>query len=64
MTEVTDLSQPKRWKEIAEELSQENNPSKIRQLAQALQNAMLEEEREKVRQRMDKYGYSELRLHR
>src|SRR6266568_8501495 len=40
------------WEEIAKQLNQEQDRSRVAELAQKLNQAMLAEEREKVRQRL------------
>ncbi len=40
------------WEEIAKQLNQEQDRSRVAELAQKLSEAMLAEEREKVRQRL------------
>jgi hypothetical protein len=42
------------WEEIAEQLSQEHDRSRVAELVKKLNEAMLAEEREKVRQRLGK----------
>jgi len=45
--------QPKRrWQEIAQQVTQENNPTKMIKLIKELNEAMLAEEREKVQPRL------------
>lgn len=41
------------WHEIASEGSQENDPVKIAELSQELNDAMLEEERRKAKERIE-----------
>ena len=54
---VHDVSQPangrtlRTWQEIAREVTQEHDPAKVRTLSAELNQAMLEEERRKVRLR-------------
>ena len=55
---VPDISQSangrtlRTWQEIAREVMQEHNPDKVRRLSAELNQAMLEEERRKVRLRL------------
>jgi len=48
MTSLT----PKTWQDIARDIEQEESPLKIRALAHELNEAMLDEERRKVAQRV------------
>jgi hypothetical protein len=54
---VLDISQPvndrtlRTWQEIAREVTKEDDPAKVRKLSVELNEAMLEEERRKVRLR-------------
>ena len=47
-----DSLNPKKWQDIARDIEQEESPLKIRALAHELNEAMLNEERRKVAQKM------------
>ncbi len=53
MSDVLSGARFKRWQEIARDVEQEHNPAKIRALARELNEAMLFEEREKARRKLD-----------
>jgi hypothetical protein len=54
---IQDISQPadseirRSWQEIAREVTQEQDPARVRKLSAELNQAMLDEERRKVRLR-------------
>jgi hypothetical protein len=52
-TQTANSKTPRSWQEIAREVTQEQDPVKVRKLSAELNQAMLDEERLKVRLRFE-----------